>query len=129
MEGAALALAKKPLPLMTDDNQKHATRVPVTHDVKSWTMLFQAVLDGTKRHDLRILDRDYQVGDLLHLQEYDWGRQIYTGRHCLVEITYITSARVGSHPGKERKCAFSPTCLHPDYGVFSIQFVRGESHV
>lgn len=125
MEAEALAAAKKPLPLMTNDNQKPPTRLPAVHTVKSWTMLFQAVLDGRKGHDIRVLDRDYQVGDYLVLQEYDWGKQVYTGRHCQVEITYITSGRVGSHPGKERKCAFSPTCLHPDYGVFTIRLTGG----
>lgn len=117
------ASVSKPVPLMTDDNQKWSVRPPMTHVLKSWTMLFQAVLNGTKTHDIRILDRDYQVGDHLCLREYDWGKQEYTGRHVVVEITYITSARDGHDPTRQRKCAFSPTCLHPDYGVFSISML------
>lgn len=106
-------------PLFTDDRQQAPTRAPVTHHVKSWTYLFRAALAGTKTHDIRILDRDYAVGDHLMLCEYDWGNKVYTGHQLLVEITYITKAR----PGDRAKpaCAFSPTCLHPDYGVLSIR--------
>lgn len=106
------------VPLMTDDHQRAPARAPRVHEVKSWTMLFEAALSGRKTHDIRVLDRDYQVGDCLLLQEYDWGSKKYTGRELLVHITYITCARRGDPHA--RACAFSPTCLHPDYGVLSI---------
>lgn len=111
------------VPLMTDDRQKAPTRGRKVHTVKSWTMLFEAALSGQKTHDIRLLDRDYQVGDVLLLQEYDWGAKKYTGRELYVEITYITCARVGGDQRDQRACAFSPTCLHPDYGVLSIRRV------
>lgn len=94
------------------------------HKVKSWTYLFRAVLAGGKHHDIRVLDRDYQVGDYLWLREYDWGAKFYTGRNYWVEISYITSARASADPSKEAACAFSPVALHPDYGVLSIERVH-----
>lgn len=85
------------------------------HPVKSWTFLFEPMLTGVKTHDIRIMDRNYKIGDTLLLQEYDWGEKIYTGRECRVEITYITST--------ETPCAFSHTVLHPKYCVLSVRKV------
>ena len=68
-----------------------------------------------KTHDLRVMDRDYAIGDVLVLQEYDWGAKTYTGRECRAEVTYITSAQA--------PCAFSPTALHPQYCILSIRKV------
>lgn len=120
-EAAAPAVVKqiRGEPLFTDDRQEPRTRERAMHYVKSWTYLFQAALAGTKTHDIRVLDRDYQVGDVLCMCEYDWGRQVYTGQQLFVEITYITKARPGDPQAPA--CAFSPTCLHPDYGVLSIR--------
>lgn len=70
-------------------------------------------MNGEKTHDLRVLDRDYQVGDTLMLREYEPERQAYTGRACEVKVTYITSA-------KHTACAFSPFALHHAMGILSI---------
>lgn len=83
------------------------------HNVKSWTTLFPEALAGRKTHDIRVMDRDYKVGDTLVLQEYDWGEKVYTGRAATFNITYITSA-------DHVPCAFSPTYLHPKVCVLSI---------
>jgi hypothetical protein len=111
----------KPVPLMTNDVQRTRTRAPIVHTVKSWTYLYEANTSGRKTHDIRVMDRDYQVGDFLLMQEYHWGNQSYTGRQALFEISYITSAKVGVPNAPA--CAFSPTCLHPDYAVLSIRKV------
>lgn len=83
-------------------------------------------MKGVKTHDIRILDRDYEVGDTLVLQEYDKQQEKYTGRHAVFEITYITS---GDHVA----CAFSPVALKSGYGVLSIRtggsIVVGDSDV
>jgi hypothetical protein len=73
------------------------------HELKTWPEPFRAVLAGEKRHEVRIDDRNYRVGDLLHLREWDpaqWGvfapesnsngAGKYTGRDLLVLVTYIT---------------------------------------
>lgn len=83
------------------------------HDVKSWVGLFEPILQNEKKHDLRVLDRDYNVGDTLLLREYDPETTEYTGRSCTRKITYITS-------NKHSPCAFSPYALHKAMGVLSI---------
>jgi len=60
-----------------------------THDVKSWPDFFEPLLNGSKMFDLRRNDRDYKVGDLLYLREWDDHEQEYTGRQCFRRITYI----------------------------------------
>jgi hypothetical protein len=83
------------------------------HMVKSWVGLFEPILKGEKTHDLRVMDRDYKVGDKLFLQEYEPVTKTYTGRDVTVTITYITSS-------KTQECAVSPTALHPATGILSI---------
>lgn len=88
-------------------------RDSIEHVVKSWTFLFEPMMRGDKSHDIRVMDRDYRIGDTLLMQEYDWGAKIYTGREVRREITYITSA--------ECPCAFSHTVLHPQFCVLSVR--------
>jgi hypothetical protein len=89
------------------------TRPSVEHKVKSWPHLFEATLSGAKTHELRRADeRDYQVGDLLRLQEWDPETQQYTGREMTMRITYITSAK---YP-----CALSEGSLNADYCILSV---------
>jgi hypothetical protein len=84
------------------------------HELKSWVGLFEPIYNGTKTHELRVLDRNYRVGDVLKLREYRPEDREYTGRECYVEITYITSS-------KHSPCAFSPIALHDSMGVLSIR--------
>jgi hypothetical protein len=60
-----------------------------THDLKSWPDFFEPLFNGARTFDLRLNDRDYQVGDLLHLREWDDCTQQYTGRECFRRITYV----------------------------------------
>jgi Domain of unknown function (DUF3850) len=93
-----------------------AERGPVEHRVKSWPHLFASTLSGEKKHELRrILDRDYQVGDFLLLQEFDPATEHYSGRELRVKITYITSA--------ESPCALSKSALNPEFCILSIEKV------
>lgn len=55
------------------------------HELKILTKYFNAVVDGTKTFELRKDDRDFKVGDLIRLHEFDGE---YTGRNSLYEITY-----------------------------------------
>ena len=58
------------------------------HYLKTETRFYQAVEHGIKRFDLRKNDRDYQIGDIIHLQETV--NTIYTGRTIFqLEIRYI----------------------------------------
>jgi hypothetical protein len=83
------------------------------HHVKSWSHFFTAIKLGYKLHDLRKMDRDYKVGDILVLQEYDFVKGEYTGQEIEAEITYITSEKV--------PCAFSSAVLEKGYGILSLK--------
>ena len=79
-----------------------------THELKTWADPFEAVWDGRKQYEIRKDDRDFHVGDSLHLFEfvphdrcegsghYDF-RQccetphgLYTGRELHARVTYKT---------------------------------------
>lgn len=62
---------------------------PQIHELKCWPEFFQPILDGRKTFELRKADRDYHVGDILELKEYNIMNKTYTGRELQVEITYI----------------------------------------
>lgn len=87
------------------------------HELKSWVGLFEPIAKGEKTHDLRVMDRDYQVGDVCLLREYEPVAKVFTGRRVYVEITYITSALHG-------QCAISPFALHPASGILSVKLLR-----
>jgi len=59
-----------------------------THELKTWPEYFQAVKLGQKPFEVRQNDRNYQVGDLLRLQE--WSHPVgYTGDELTVQVTYV----------------------------------------
>lgn len=85
-----------------------------TYNVKSWVAFFQAFKRGEKKHDMRDLkDRDYKVGDILNLQEYDPFKGNYTGDEMPMKITYITSHKT--------PCAFSSAALDKNYCILSLE--------
>lgn len=60
------------------------------HELKIWPEYFQAVKAGTKNFELRRNDRDFKVGDIINLKEYDATKAEYTGREILnKKIEYI----------------------------------------
>ena len=91
-------------------------REPVVHEVKSWPHLFRAFTTGVKQFDLRRADRDYRVGDILRLKEYDPSLPAYLGRTADALITYITSA--------ENPCALSDVGLSEGYCILSLAMVN-----
>ncbi len=58
------------------------------HYLKTWPEFFRAVESGIKPFEIRINDRGYQVGDILHLQEFI-PPDTFTGREVVKEVTYI----------------------------------------
>jgi hypothetical protein len=81
-------------------------RRPIRHRLKCWPDYFEPIVDGTKTFELRKADRDFRVGDLLDLFEFDpsqghvlppmnlpVGR--YTGRVCTRQITFILESGEG----------------------------------
>lgn len=97
-----------------------------THALKTWPLFFKAVLSEDKRHELRKWDREFSVGDVLRLREWDPDHQSpeleiylaipeedrddaedprYTGRDVFVKVTYVTPRGVFGMP--EHLCVMS----------------------
>ena len=58
------------------------------HYLKILSMFFEDALIGLKPFEIRLNDRDFQVGDLVWLLEIESGK--YTGRMIFGKITYMT---------------------------------------
>lgn len=84
-----------------------------THTVKSWPWFYEPMIKGIKKHDMRTTDRDYKVGDYLHLREFDPRTGKYTGREDTMKITYITS--------RDTPCALSSNGLAQDHVILSLE--------
>lgn len=67
------------------------------HELKTWPSFFAAVLDGRKTFEARRADRDFEMGDVLVLREWDPAGVGslshtpigYTGRELRARVTYI----------------------------------------
>lgn len=64
------------------------TRKRHVHYLKTVEPYFSAVKSGEKTFEVRRFDRDFQVGDLLRLVEYNPQRKSY-GEHIIKKITYM----------------------------------------
>lgn len=73
------------------------------HKVKCINPYFEDVLAGRKSFEIRKNDRNYKVGDLMILWEYNPEREMFMNRHCLVEIVYVFEGvkygKYGLHKG------------------------------
>ncbi|MDE2807780.1 MAG: DUF3850 domain-containing protein [Gemmatimonadota bacterium] len=102
--------------LKRDATRRMASGIMV-HELKCWPEFFEAIMVGAKKHDLRRADdREFMVGDMIKLREYNPSTKKYSGREQLVEITYMT---VGEAP-----CALSKQALHPNFCILSISLVQ-----
>jgi hypothetical protein len=72
------------------------------HKLKCWPDEYAEIVAGRKRHEIRKNDRDFAVGDTLHLCEYVPDKELthwamppegahYTGREALVQVTCLTA--------------------------------------
>jgi len=61
----------------------------MTHDLKIFPEYFLEVLTGNKSFEVRKNDRNYKVGDTLHLLEYCPVEKELTGDLCARKISYI----------------------------------------
>lgn len=59
------------------------------HQLKTWPQYFEEIFTGKKSFEVRINDRDFKIGDRLDFMEWNPEQEIYTGRHCHREISYI----------------------------------------
>ncbi|MEC3905146.1 DUF3850 domain-containing protein [Leclercia adecarboxylata] len=63
------------------------------HYLKIYPEHFSAVLTGVKRAELRKNDRDFKVGDILHLMETPKGSCLPTGEFINAVVTHIADVR------------------------------------
>ncbi len=63
-------------------------RVP-NHILKCSTVVFEDITVELKTFEYRYNDRNYRIGDVLRLCEYDAEKEVNTGRFVDVEVTYI----------------------------------------
>jgi len=72
-----------------------------THELKTWPASYAEIAAGRRRHEVRKADRNFKVGDVVLLQEYDPSAKEritgdppegvgYTGREVWARITAIT---------------------------------------
>jgi len=71
------------------------------HQLKTWIPLYQDILEERKLFDFRKNDRDFQVGDILVLNEWRVTNKTYTGRSVSMRVTYMFEGLVdiGMPPG------------------------------
>ena len=60
------------------------------HTLKTWTEPFEFVWDGRKPYEIRNDDRNFQVGDIVKLAEWDKDAEEFTDRFIEGPITYLT---------------------------------------
>lgn len=61
------------------------------HELKTWPKYFAAVRSGQKRFEIRRNDREFKVGDILVLREFDPEDDAYTGQAEERQITFLLS--------------------------------------
>ncbi len=61
----------------------------MVHELKTWPVYFQAIVDRKKRFEIRFNDRNFKEGDTLILREFNPKQRHYTGRKVLVNVLYI----------------------------------------
>ena len=86
-----IVLPGQPLPAPAPLYDPGATSLNLhkVHELKCDPRPFQAVYQGSKTFEVRVDDRGYQVGDTLHLREYDRETSTYTGRWVSKRVTYL----------------------------------------
>ena len=85
----------------------------MTHEIKCQTEFFEKVWSGVKTFEVRLNDRNYQVGDVLCLRELR--KDLYTGR--MVEAT-ITDVYIGEYC-RDGYCLISFRMTFPGYEMIS----------
>jgi hypothetical protein len=77
---------------------------PRTHRLKTVQPHFDAFRSGRKTVEIRLNDRDFRVGDLLELCEYDLVSDRFTGECEIRVVTYVVEGFEGSIKGWVMLC-------------------------
>lgn len=65
------------------------TNHEVTHKLKTWPEFFKKIATKEKNFEVRKKDRDFKVGDILILVEWDPVTEEYTDDYLFRRVTYI----------------------------------------
>lgn len=60
------------------------------HELKTWPEPFKSLQEGVKTFEIRVNDRNFQVGDTLLLHEWNPVTKSYTGYILVRRVTYLT---------------------------------------
>ena len=69
------------------------------HKLKCWIEPFEEIISGNKTFEFGVNDCNYEVGDELHLSEWDPVLKKYTGKLTYQEVTYILRKGFGLPEG------------------------------
>lgn len=59
------------------------------HELKIWPEYFEPVFHRVKNFEVRKNDRDFKVGDIIVLRQFDPIKSEYVGGICGREISYV----------------------------------------
>lgn len=59
------------------------------HRLKTWSEFFVPLSSGKKTFEVRKNDREFKVGDVLILEEFDPEKNCHTGQNESFRVTYI----------------------------------------
>lgn len=69
------------------------------HKLKTIAPYFEECWAGRKPFEVRQNDREFKIGDMVYLQEYDFNTDYYSGREICGTIQYILSEFHAIKPG------------------------------
>lgn len=75
-----------------------------THKLKCWPNYLNDIIAGRKNFELRLNDRDFKVGDILALQEFDPNSNCYKSKKISVLVTYILKGSASNRCLSENCC-------------------------
>ena len=64
------------------------------HELKTAFPYFQDIWERKKTFEIRKNDRNFKVGDKLHLKEYNIHTYTYSGRYITAEILYVMGGQI-----------------------------------
>ena len=76
---------------------KKYRRWSMTHELKTYPKYFQETIEGNKPFEIRKNDRNFQVGDVLILKE--WDNIKYSGREIGAVVRYVLRDFIGLQEG------------------------------
>jgi hypothetical protein len=93
---------------LAEYNARNNPKLSVIHELKTDPDVFEAVMSGRKTHEIRFNDRNFQVGDILHLRETRYtGQEMtgpeprpleFTGRELVMQVSHVLEG-YGLQPG------------------------------